>query len=478
MTRANTVKLRRTFCSALAICTLLTNGCAHRTTYQAPILPAPAQWQEKTSSAEKANDVDLQNWWKCFGDAQLDTLIDEALHSNLDLQQAQMRITQARAALQGAGAAEYPTVNAIGTVARSDTSNNITNTNKNLISTGPSTVYKAGFDATWELDWLGRTQQHIEAAQARYDASVEDARATQLTLLGDIASNYVALRNSQQQRDITLRNIAAQRNTLELTQQRYQHGLTGFIDVAQAQTQLTSTEAVLPTLEAANKQYMRQLAILLGREPSALTQQLSTAATLPTVDTVNATTLPSDLLTRRPDLRREERKLAAAANDVGIAKAARYPTFDLTMGLGLQSNNASHLSDLSSRYWSVIPGLQLPLFDGGKIRTNIDDKQAKYEEAELHYQDAFNKALLDVENALSGFYAETARYNTLLASEKSAAIAVDIAEERYTKGIDSFLNVLAAQKNLYNAQSSRAQAQANSSTQAIALYKALGGGWK
>jgi NodT family efflux transporter outer membrane factor (OMF) lipoprotein len=426
------------------------------------------------------SDADhLKKWWERFGDAQLDTLISEALQSSLDLKQAQMRITQARADLELAGAARYPAVNASAAISRSDSSNNVmSSASKSPINSRSTTAFKAGFDASWEIDWLGRTQLGIDAAQARYDASVEDLRAVQITLLGEITSTYIALRNNQQQFSLAEKNIALQRQTLALIQERYTHGLTSYLDVSQAQAQLASTEAALPTYALASKACMRELAILLGHEPDALQTQLHKIASIPAVDAVTVNTLPSGLLAQRPDLRREDRKLAAAAADIGLAKTARYPTFDLTMGVGLQSNNAGKFSDISSRYWSLIPALTLPLFDGGKIGANIDKKKAVYDEERLHYQDAFNKAMQDVENALAGYYAESLRCNTLQESENAATTAVQIAQQRYEKGLDSFVNVLLAEKTLYAAQSSRLQAEANRATQAVILYKALGGGWQ
>ncbi|HQQ62799.1 MAG TPA: efflux transporter outer membrane subunit [Pseudomonadales bacterium] len=460
-------------CSVL-LTTLLTSSCSLHTPYQSPVLPSPAQWQEKTSNTDAIN---LQSWWTGFGDKELDALVTEALQSSLDLKQAQMRIAQARADLEMAGAAHFPAVNTGGSITRSDSSNTISTGGKAPLVGGPTTIYKAGFDASWEIDWLGRTQRGIDAAQARYDASVEDLRAAQITLLGEVAGTYIALRNNQQQYALAEKNLALQRNTLAITQERYAHGLTSYLDVTQAQAQLAATEAVLPAYAAASKASMRELAILLGYAPDALQTRLATVVAIPSVDKVSVNILPSDLLTQRPDLRREERKLAAASADIGIAKTARYPAFDLTMGIGLQSSNAARFADIGSRYWSLVPALSLPIFDGGKISANVDKKQAMFDEARLHYEDVFHKALQDVENALASFYAESMRSNTLRESESFAEMSVTIAQQRYEKGIDNFLNVLVAEKNLYAIQSSRLQADANRATAAVALYKALGGGW-
>lgn len=460
--------------SGVVFCIML-GACAPLSPEQQPAPVAPTQWQEQVGAGKQD---DLQLWWQRFHDPDLDKLVSAALQSSLDLKQAQARIEQARADLAAVGAAQYPDINVAATVTRSDSGNNVSGSATALAAGKPVTLYRAGFDASWEVDWFGRIREQVSAAQARYEASVDDARDVRVILLGDVASEYIALRNSQQQRLIARENIEAQQHVLELTQERFRRGLTAYLDVAEAQTQLATTQATLPVYDAQAKQSMRALAILLGYTPGSLPLTLDDSGAVPAVDAVAAAGLPSGLLARRPDLRSEERRLAAAAADVGVAKAERYPSLDLTFGLGLQSHNDSTLTDIGSRYWSVVPGLKLPVLDGGRISANIDSKQARYEEARYHYQASFNRALQDVENALSGFYAEDARCDSLRQSAAAAATAVELAQQRYASGIDNFLNVIVSQRALYNAQSSLAQAEANRSTQAVALYKAMGGGWQ
>lgn len=460
----------RTLTSCITLsCSVLLSACV--STPPALTLHAPTHWQEH---AQEKSATELQQWWLRFHDQTLNQLVTTALANNLDIKQAQARIKQARAALAASDADLYPDINFDASVTRSDNGNFSTSSSKNRLTT----LYRAGFDASWEIDWLGQTRKTINAATARHQAAIEDLRDTQVTLLGDIASQYIALRNSQRQRAIAQENIAAQQEQLQLTQARYQRGLSSYLDVAEAQTQLSTTQAALPTYDAQEKQALRALAVLLGCSPQTMSVTMTNANAVPVIDVNTAIGLPSDLLWRRPDLRAEQQRLSAAADDIGVAQLDRYPSLDLTFGLGLQSATHSNFFSLSNRYWSLVPGLHLPIFDAGKITANIDDKKALYEEARYHYQQSFNLALQDVENALTGFYTENTRSTHLHTSVDAATTAVDLAKQRYASGLDDFLTVIEAQRALYSAQSNWADAEANRSLQAIALYKSLGGGWQ
>jgi len=452
----------------------LLNACAPITT-PPETLNTPDHWQESAATHSIEN---LPVWWKRFHDADLDTLISTALQSNLDLKQAQARIKQARAELVASSAGFYPSVDFNASATRSDSNLSASSSSSAFNNNTLSTLYRAGFDAHWELDLFGRTRNQVTAAQAHHTAAIEDLHDTQVTLLAEIASEYITLRNSQRQSALAQDNIDAQKNILALTQERYRRGLVAYLDVAEASTELSAAQATLPLYHAQEKQALRAIIVLLGYAPEQLPITLRTANTVPAIEATSSVGLPSDLLTRRPDLRAEQQRLAAAAADINIAKIDRYPSLDLTFGLGLQSREHSNFLDIDNRYWSLAPGLQLPAFDAGRIRANIDNKQAVYEEARYRYQQIFHTALQDVENALSGFYAEDTRRHHLQQAVTTADLALELAQRRYTTGIDNFLNVIVAQRALYTAQSNLADTEAQRSLQAIALYKALGGGWQ
>jgi NodT family efflux transporter outer membrane factor (OMF) lipoprotein len=288
-----------------------------------------------------------------------------------------------------------------------------------------------------------------------------------------VATNYIMLRDNQALLDITRLNAETQRQTVMLTEERHRLGLTSGLDVAQ----LASTTAEIPSLEASIRQSIHRISILLGLEPTALLKELSPAKALPSAQGGLATGLPSELLARRPDLRSAERNLKAAMADIGVAKAELYPKFDLTFGLGLQSTQTSSFASISSRYWSIIPGLSLPIFNRGNLKANVVKKEAIYQEALSSFRASYHTALEEVENALTNYYAEQARRRDLEESRNQSQQALVLAHERYKRGLTSFLDVLTAQSSLQVSQRSLSQSEAKVLTQLVALHKALGGGW-
>jgi NodT family efflux transporter outer membrane factor (OMF) lipoprotein len=460
--------------AALGLAALLT-GCARvQTLDPSSGLQAPDHWSGAVAAAAPA--LDRAAWWKGFGDPLLDDLMARAVRGNLDLQQAQARILQARATLGTAEAARLPSVNATAEVSRSETSaNSIGSTG---VVPGTTTLYQAGFDASWELDLFGGLRKSQQAAEHRLQASVEDLGDVTLTLLGDVAGNYITLRGNQALLAISRRNAETQQETAAITEQRFRLGLTSYLDVAQAKAEAASTRADLPSLQAAIKQSMHRLGILLGLEPTALEGDLAPVQPLPSAHGVLSAGLPSELIARRPDLRRAERKLAAAMADIGVAKSDLYPKFDLTLGLGLESTQTSQFASVSSRYGSIVPGLSLPIFNRGKLKAAVADKQAVYEEQLAGFQASFHSALEDVENGLANYYSEQERHRDLEEALRQDQDALTLASERYRLGLTSFLEVLTTQQSFYAAQNSLSKSDAQMLTSLVTLYKALGGGWK
>jgi len=460
------------------ICLMVSSCITVGPDYKNPALHSPAHWAELKENSQPAVALEQAAWWKSFNDPLLDRLIDEAVKTNFDIRQAQARIVQSRAEAVQAGAPLWPSASAGGSLIRSDSSDSAMNTGMSAGSlASPQTVYKAGFDASWEIDVFGAARRSIEAAQARLEASREDLRSTLLTLLGDVAANYITLRSSQEQLKITRHNVAAQQQSEDVTRERYTLGLTSYLDVAQAQAQKNTTESGMPALEIAIKQSIHRLGILLGKDPGALTAELKPAGLLPKSYGLMVPGLPSELLQRRPDLRQAEQTLAAASADIGVATAKLYPKFDLTLGLGLESIGTGTFFDSKSRYWSIAPGFSQLLFNAGKTRAAIAGRKAAYEEAAARYSSSFLKALEEVENALSAYYGEQGRRGILIDSVRAHEEAVELANDRYRKGLTSFVDVLITQRSLYTAQSSLSQSDANLLTDLISLYKALGGGW-
>jgi len=460
--------------ASVALSLLLCGCTAVGPEYQRPALAAPEQWHNGDDSRASAPTLAQAAWWRALNDPILDGLIKRAIAANLELEQARARIAQARANLDLTAVPGRPQVNAVGSVNRSRTSEHLAS------SAGgkTTTLYQAGFDAGWELDVFGGVRRSVEAAQARLDASVEDLHAATLTLLGDVSKNYIDLRANQTQLQITHNTLTALQVTVALTQERFRLGLTSYLDVTQAESQQAAVEANIPSFEAAIKASMHRLAILLGQPPATLVAELSGPRPLPKADGLLAPGLPAELLARRPDLRTAERQLAAAAADIGVATSGLYPTFDLTLGLGLQANSASTFAQRTSRYWSFVPGIAVPLFDGGKARADIQAKQAVYDELLAQYRAAFNTSLEDVENGLTAYYTEHERNKALANSVRVSEESLTLAFDRYRRGLTTFIDVLTAQRSQYIAQSSLAQSDAQQLVNIVSLYKALGGGWE
>jgi NodT family efflux transporter outer membrane factor (OMF) lipoprotein len=413
---------------------------------------------------------DVAKWWENFNDPQLNSLVQRAVDQNLDVKAASARLKQARAQYGVVSADRFPQVNTSASYAAVRTP-----------GAGENNLWKAGFDAAWELDVFGGIRRNVEAATYDIQASIEDRRNVLVTLTSDIAVNYVTLRGFQRQIVIAKENIAAQRETLGVTRKKFEAGLKDAteLDVSRAQALVETTESQLPSLEQGELQSAHRLAILLGQEPTALLAELHPDKPIPNVDVPEIPVgLPSDLLRRRPDVQRAERQLAASTARIGVATADLFPRFSLTGSLGLESNQFHEIFNYGNRFWSVGPSVSWPLLDWGRIRSNIRVQNALTELAFVNYQQVVLNSLGEVEDALVAYSREQVRRKSLAASVESNKRAVTLATQRYNAGLTDFLSVLDAQRALYVVQDQLVQSDKTVSTNLVALYKALGGGWE
>jgi NodT family efflux transporter outer membrane factor (OMF) lipoprotein len=332
---------------------LLVSGCTVGPDYKPPILPVPKQWSEAQKGKHKPvpskdeggfpQPVQQDQWWKTFNDPVLNRLITDAIAANPDLKQAIVRVKEARAQRWVTITAGLPSI-----TGKSNASRRFNNTTATSQAGGTSAagggfgignqlinIFQMGFDAQWELDFFGGVRRAIEAADANVDSEIESSRNVLVTLLGEVAANYIALRANQQLIAITRENLNSQQETVRLTQIRQQAGFASMLEVAQAQSQASTTEAFIPVYETVVKQSIHALSILLGREPDALATRLNNPRTIPVMSTVAISELPSELLLRRPDIRQAERQIAKANANVGIATAELYPRVNLA-ALGVQ----------------------------------------------------------------------------------------------------------------------------------------------
>jgi len=456
-------------------------GCAVGPNYQRPSTAAPTRWSEPLAGGETNSPAALTAWWKNFHDPELDSLIDRAVQSNLDLQIAQARVREARAQYGIAVANFLPTIDASGSYARTETSHH-----QPVLGSIPlpanvpfdNDLYQAGFDTSWELDVFGGTRRATESAKAQVQASEFGQRASLVTLLGEVARNYLDVRGYQRRLEIASENIVAQEKALAITQNRYTNGVSSDLDVQQAATLLATTKAEVPTLKTSLQTSIHRLGVLLGQQPGALQAELSNIEPIPAAPPEVPVGLPSELLLRRPDVQQAERQLAAATANIGVAESDLFPKFYLTGVAGFESVSASDWFTAGSRFWSAGPTVQWRIFDAGRIRANIKVQNARQEQALDNYEKTTLTAFEDVENALVAYANEQIRRQSLEDAVTSSRKSLDEANKLYANGLTDFLQVLDAERSLYQAQDALVQSDLTVSTDVVALYKSLGGGWE
>jgi multidrug efflux system outer membrane protein len=452
------------------------SGCMVGPNFQQPQTTLPAEWSGPPpieSRSVTSTEAELARWWTLFEDPTLVSLIDSAVRFNLDIKQAEARIRQARAARGVVAAVIGPTVDAAGDYQRSRSAGGGSDRSEGVISN----QYQAGFDAGWELDIFGGVRRSIEAADADLQAALETRRDVLVTLTAEVARNYIDLRTFQQQIVIARQNLAAQEHSAALTRQRFQGGFAGGLDVANAEAQVATTAAQIPLLESSARQAIYSLSVLLGMQPAALLEELSPAEAIPAAPPTPPPGVPADLLRRRPDIRRAEAEIHAATARIGVATADLFPKFTIFGSAGLRSPDFSSWFDWSSRIWSFGPSASWNVLDMGRTRSNIKVQEALQDQSLITYRQTVLTALQEVENALIASAKEAEHRRALVEAVAANRKAVDLATLLYTQGQTDFLNVLDAQRSLYATQDALVRSTGNVSTDLVALFKALGGGW-
>jgi outer membrane protein, multidrug efflux system len=476
-----TVRLR--FLGAAALLSLAA-ACSVGPDYKEPSLVVPGGWNEARQKGVDTRPAEMSRWWTAFNDPLLDSLVERAVQSNLDLRIAEARIREARASRAVVASGAWPTVDASGSYTRSRTSESALNIPSQGSPGGASGIklernlFTAGFDANWEIDVFGGVRRSVEAADATIEATEYNQRDVLVTLLGDVARNYIDLRGAQRRLAVARDNLKTQQDSLDLTRVRFNAGLASDLDVARAEAQLNSTLSQIPTLESLLKQAAYSLDLLLGLAPGALWGELEKEIAIPQLPAEVLVGLPSDLLRRRPDIRVAERRLAAATAQVGAAIADLFPKFFLIGDFGLQSISASDWFSGRSRYWSIGPTISWPIFDAGRIRANIEIRNAQQEQVLSEYEKTVLTAFGDVEKSLVNYAQEQVRYRSLTDAVAANRRALAMAQELYIRGLNDYLNVLDTQRALYITESELVQSEATMASNLIALYKALGGGWQ
>lgn len=459
---------------AAGLVLLLLGGCSGvGPDYVPPRMEMPAAWQELPDPALVPNPADNRHWWRVFDDSLLNRLIAMAETGNLDVRLAVSRIRESRAALGGARGSWWPEANAEGSAIRQRGSENGLNGNGGTTET----LYGAGLDASWEIDLFGRIRRSVEAAEAEYQASREDAGDVLISMYAEVARTYLQIRTFQARLAAAEGNIESQRQVLKLTRSRFDNGLATGLDVAQAEQVLAASQAEVPPLRVGLSQSVYSLGILLAKPPGTLYKELILPAPIPVPPSQVAVGMPADLLRRRPDIRRAERQLAAQTARIGVATADLYPQLSLSGTFAFEAIDAGDLFQGASRAFGFGPTLRWLLFDGGRVRARIAGEDARTEQALLAYEQSVLNALNEAESAMSQYTNQRNRLTALERSVQAAQRSLHLATRLYRDGLVDFQNVLDAQRALFDNENLLAEARGNTSIYLVQLYKTLGGGW-
>ena len=445
------------------------SGCAVGPDYRTPAANSPAAWD----TPAPVGTVALERWWTALGDEQLDRVVRDALTANLDLRIAKAQLREARAALRIADSADNLQVDAAGGIERTRSSESRAQGFGNTYQT----LYRAGFDAGWEIDLFGGVQRGVEAATADLQGQGAALRDVQVSVVAEVVVAWLDLAATNERLILARATVASQRQTHDLAQARYDAGLVGAADLAEAEAQIAQAEAQIPALEAASSQALVRLGVLTGRRIDAVRAAVTIPEKIPQPRNVLAIGLPSDLVARRPDVVRAERALAAATARIGEATADWFPRFSLTGSFGYESTGEGKFVSQANQFWSIGPSVRWPILSGGRIRANIAAADARADQAATRYEQALLIAFGEVENALVGLAREQERLRSLTAALTAQDRALAVGQERFTRGLDSYEGVLRAQRLQIDLQDRVVLSRRAVGQNVAALAKALGGGW-
>ncbi|MCD7095351.1 efflux transporter outer membrane subunit [Klebsiella quasipneumoniae subsp. quasipneumoniae] len=456
-----------------AIIAVALTGCNLQPAYNRPALPVSNQWRDKATVG--LNVAEMQ-WPNFFTDPILRQLITEALENNRDLKVAALNVESARAQLGLTQADLLPTIDASVNKTAEHLPGNLYSTQ----NTGPVTYqqYEGNLAvSSWELDFFGRLQSLRDQALENYFSYEATQKATQLSLVAEVAQAYITLSADSDLYKLAMSTAESQRESLRMAQAKFNAGTVTEQDVLQARTTVKSAEADVAKYDRQRKQDGNALQLLLG---AALPSQVFNQATLHKkwiFPELNAG-LPSDVLTRRPDIIAAEHSLKAANANIGAARAAFFPSISLTASGGSASSSLGHLFEAGTAAWSFGPSINLPIFDGGKNRANLDVAKVTKRIEVANYEKAIQQAFKEVSDALSG----TETYKREVSSRQEDMEANDkyyqLAKVRYDSGVDDYTEVLTAQRSLYTAEQDYISTFSDSLSQKVTLFKVLGGGWK
>lgn len=459
---------------------LALGGCCVGPDFSTPEAAVAAQWSAKDDPRITTRTTAESRWWKTFNDAALDRLIELAFRQNLPLEVAGLRIVEARAQLGIATGEQFPQVQELTAGAAAI---GLTQQGANALQLDRNHLgYQVGFDAAWELDFWGRYRRGVQAGAASLLATVADYYAALVSLVAEVARTYAVIRTFEVLIEQAQENVRLQERGLHIAESQFHNGATSELDVTQATALLNSTRASIPQLRFGEQQARNALSTLLGQPTGTVDALVEGPKEIPNAPATVAVGLPAEMLRRRPDIRSAELSAASQCARIGVAKADLYPSFSLVGTVGLlafDNGNTSHdLFSGQSFFYSVGPQVSWPFFNYGRIENNVRVQDARFEQLLVNYRNTVLKAAQEVEDALSGFLDAQEATGFEQEAVKASQRSVDLAILEYQEGAVDFQRVLDAQRSLLQQDTSLTQTRSAVTTNLIALYKALGGGWE
>jgi len=466
--------------AGLAGCTgpreYIANGFKVGPNYRRPAAPVADQWIDDADPALDTSQDHDAAWWRVFDDPVLDSLVASAYRQNLTVRVAGLRILEARAQRAIAAGTLFPQ----GQEAFGDY------TRIGLSKKGPSALtpnhffseWTLGAALAWELDFWGRFRRAIESADANLDASVEHYDDVLVLLVSNVAETYTNVRIAEQRLAYARQNVEIQQGSLRIAQDRLRHGATTRLDVSQARSDLANTEASIPPLEAARRQAVNELCILLGMPPRNLDELLAGENGIPKAPPEVAIGIPAELLRRRPDVRRAEREVAAQSARIGVATSELYPHFSISGTIFLDATNFKDLFDADAFGGTFGPSFRWSILNYGRLVNNIRVQEARFQQLAVQYQNTVLQANAEAENALTAFLKSQQQLRSLGESAAAATESVEVVMSQYRAGTVDFNRVFNVQQFLTQQQDQLAVVEGSVALNLIRLYRALGGGWQ
>jgi NodT family efflux transporter outer membrane factor (OMF) lipoprotein len=468
------VSLQRLTAFTLLGLALGLTACTLGPDYKEPVVDLPDIWQAKAVEGVERGDASVQTWWETLEDPVLIELLKRAEAANLDLEIAVARIREARALYRIAKGEWYPEINAEGLAQTLELPENA----GGPLSGAGFETYQLGVGLNWEIDVFGRIRRTVESQTAAFEATIEDYRDVLVVLLAEIGQNYVDAVALRERIELAEENVRAQQESVQLTQDRFDAGLTSALDVAQAESNLANTEAQIPVLRTRLTAALNRIAVLLGENPGSAHDELLGRKETPRPPDALLVGIPADVVRQRPDIRRAERDLASQTALIGAAKADLYPRFSLSGFFGLNSATIGDLLDGDSVTYNVGLPMIANLFDGGRRRGQVQVETARTDQLLSVYKLTVLVALEEVEDALVAYAQERVRRERLARAVDASQRSVELVQTQYRAGLTNFQNVLDSQRSLTEQQDALAESEGLVINNLIALYRALGGGWQ